>query len=114
MEHDNATVANDARLARHGGWLWISAGVLAALIVVQGAGLLDRPAAAGMVSNKGGYVIMTTKAGSDEIAVLIDERNETLLVYTVENRRRVTLQDRQSLPEMFTRARQQAGHPPRP
>ena len=37
-----------------GGWLWISAGVLAALVVVQGAGLLDRPALAEMVSERSG------------------------------------------------------------
>ncbi|MCC5822796.1 MAG: hypothetical protein LAT64_05285 [Phycisphaerales bacterium] len=114
MEHDHTAVATDARVSQRGGWLWISAGVLAALTVVQGAGLLDRPASAEMVSNKGGYAIMTTRAGSNEIAVLIDERNETLMVYSVENRRRVVLQDRQSLPEMFNRARLQAGHPARP
>ena len=108
------TTTNESGHGARGGWLWVSAGVLAALVVVQGAGLLDRAASAEMVSNKSGYAIMTTDGGSEEIAVVIDERNETLLVYSIENRRRVVLQDRQSLPEMFTRARQQAGHPARP
>lgn len=99
---------------RQGGWLWVSAGVMAALVVVQGAGLLDRPAKAEMVTDKGGYVLMTTNGGSTEIMLMIDERNETLLVYDVENQRRVILQDRQALPDLFNRARMQAGFPARP
>lgn len=99
---------------RSGNWLWVSAGVLAALVVVQGAGLLDRTAKAEMVADKGGYVLMTTEGGSDEMMLVIDERNETLMVYKVENQRRVELQDRQVLPDLFNRARAQAGYPARP
>lgn len=100
--------------ARAGGWLWVSAGVMAALVVVQGAGLLDRTASAEMVTSKGGYVMMSTDGGSEDILALIDERNETLLIYNVENRRQVVLQDRQSLPDLFVRARQAGGFPARP
>ena len=104
----------EASPAARGNWLWVSAGVLAALIVVQGAGLLDRTARAEMVADKGGYVMMTTEGGSTEVMLLIDERNETLLVYDVENQRRVVLEDRQALPDLFNRARVQAGFPARP
>ncbi len=100
--------------ARQAGWLWISAGVLAALTLVQGAGLLDRPARAEMVSEKSGYVLMTTSGGTDQILAVLDERNESIMIYAVANRRQLVLQDRQSLPEMFVRARANAGLPPRP
>lgn len=113
-QHDNiAAVAETGREGR-GQWLWVSAGVMAALVVVQGAGLLDRPAIAEMTASAGGYTIMTTDGGSNEVGLVIDERNETLLVYSVKNRREVRLENRQSLPELFTRARAQAGHPARP
>jgi hypothetical protein len=36
------------------------------------------------------------------------------MIYSVANRRQILLQDRQSLPEMFVRARANAGLPPRP
>jgi hypothetical protein len=103
-----------AQPARHAGWLWISAGVLAALTLIQGAGLLDRPAMAEMVAEKSGYVVMTTDGGTNQILAVLDERNEALMIYSVANRRQILLQDRQSLPEMFVRARANAGLPPRP
>lgn len=96
------------------GWLWVSAGVLAALTIVQGSGLLDRPAYADMASDTSGYTIMTTDGGTDEIVVLIDDRQETLMVYRHQNRERLQLLDREPLPELFTRARAAAGLPPRP
>lgn len=105
----------DARpTAHHGGWLWVSAGVLAALTIVQGAGLLDRPAYAEMTSRAGSYVAMTTDGGSDEILVVIDDRNEYLLVYRNENRQRLSLAAREALPDLFTRARARSGLPARP
>lgn len=96
------------------GWLWVSAGVLAALTIVQGAGLIDRPAYAEMTASASGYRLMTTDGGSDELLVVIDDRNETLLVYRQENRQRISLVDRESLPDLFRRARAKAGLPPRP
>ncbi len=109
-----AETAPAAAPARESGWLWISAGVLAAFTLVQGAGLLDRTATAEMVTQKSGYTMMTTSGGSSDVILVLDDRNEALMVYSVENRRQVVLQDRQALPELFQRARQQAGLPPRP
>lgn len=108
---DQAPVAQPSR---HAGWLWISAGVLAALTLIQGAGLLDRPAMAEMVAEKSGYVIMTTDGGSSQILAVLDERNEMIMIYSVANRRQILLQDRQSLPDMFVRARANANLPRRP
>jgi hypothetical protein len=113
-ESPAAETPHAAAPARESGWLWISAGVLAAFTLVQGAGLLDRTATAEMVTQKAGYTMMTTSGGSSDVIVVLDDRNEVLMVYSVENRRQVVLQDRQPLPELFQRARQQAGLPPRP
>ncbi len=99
---------------RQAGWLWVSAGVLAALTLIQGAGLLDRPAMAEMVAEKSGYVVMTTDGGTNQILAVLDERNEMLMIYSVINRRQIQLQDRQALPDMFIRARANAGLPARP
>ncbi len=113
MTEEN-TRHDGSETARSGGWLWISAGVLAALTLVQGAGLLDRTARAEMVSEKSGYAIMTTDGGTDQILVVLDERNEMLMVYSVENRREMILQDRQPIPDMFVQARTQSGARRRP
>lgn len=109
-EPNNDQQTNDAR----GGWLWVSAGVLAALTIVQGAGLLDRPAYADMTATTSAYTITTTDGGADEIVVVIDDRQETLLIYRHRNREQLQLLDREPLPELFTRARANAGLPPRP
>lgn len=97
-----------------GGWMWVSAAVLAGLVVVQGARVLDRPAFAEMVSNASDYAVLTTDGGNDEIVVVIDDRNEMLLVYRNENRQRLALAEREPLPELFQRARARIGLPQRP
>lgn len=110
----NDTAPADAPTDARGSWLWVSAGVLAALTIVQGAGLFDRPAYAEMASSTTAYTVMTTDGGTDEIVVVIDDRQETLLVYRHQNRERLQLLDREPLPELFARARVNAGLPPRP
>lgn len=89
--------------------LMISAVVLAGLVLVQGGALLGGNAArAEMTSSTGDFTMMTTDAGSEEMLVVIDQRREVLLVYFVEQNRRLQLADRQSLPDLFTAARRQA------
>lgn len=114
MKGADMNTERPATPAARGNWMWISAGVMAALVIVQGAGLLDQTARAEMTASIGGYTIMTTDGGSNEVGMVIDARNEVLLVYAVKNRREVRLENRLSLPELFTRARLQAGHPARP
>ena len=105
--HDQQTGVNDGptRQSQRGGWLWVSAGVLAALVLVQGAGLLDRTAHAEMSVLNSSYSLMTTDGGNDEIVVVIDSRQETLMVYRVFNRQRLELLEREDLGALFTRAR---------
>jgi hypothetical protein len=88
-----------------GGWLWVSAGVLAALITVQGAGLLDSPAYAEMTTTSQSYSMMTTDGGTDEVLVVIDSRQESLLIYRVDSTNTLQLYKREQLDTMFTRAR---------
>ena len=90
-----------------GGWLWISAGVLAALILVQGAGMLDSPAMGDMTTTQQSYSMMTTDGGTDEVLVLIDSRQESMLVYRVDSSNTLQLLKREQLDAMFSRARAQ-------
>lgn len=102
---------NNATHTRHtqrtGGWLWVSAGVLAALIVVQGAGLLDTRANAEMAISSGAYAMMTADGGNDEILVVVDSSQESLMVYR-SDRNSVQLLERENLANLFERARARA------
>lgn len=90
--------------------LSITAVLLLALIVLQTVGLPVPSAHAGLVSKTGGYTILTIEGGSgtSEIALVIDDRNEDLLVYSVNQARAVELRARESLPALFTAARAQS------
>lgn len=90
------------------GWLWVSAGVLAALIVVQGAGILDTPAHAEMTSASGSYTMMTTDGGNDELLFVVDSGHESLLVYRTDRSQGMQLLEREDLAGLFTRARARA------
>ncbi|KAA0214001.1 MAG: hypothetical protein DYG94_02975 [Leptolyngbya sp. PLA3] len=90
--------------------LSITAIALLALIVLQTVGLPVPSAQGGLVSKTGGYTLLTIESGSGaaEIALVIDDRNEDLLVYSVNQARAVDLVTRESLPELFTSARAQS------
>ena len=90
------------------GWLWLSASVLAALIVVQGAGMLDTPAHAEMTSTSGAYTLMTTDGGNDEILVVVDSSQESLMVYKSDRNQGLQLLEREDLTGVFARARARA------
>lgn len=90
------------------GWLWVSAGVLAALIVVQGAGILDTPAHAEMTSASGSYTMMTTDGGNDELLFVVDSGQESLLVYKTDRSQGMQLLEREDLAGLFARARARA------
>lgn len=95
--------------SRSGGWLWVSAGVLSALIVVQGAGLMDSPARAEMSSSSGSYTMMTTNSssGTEEQLYVVDSGQETLMVYKTD-RQGTHLLEREDLAALFARARARA------
>ncbi len=93
--------------SRQGGWLWISAAVLGSLILVQGAGLFDSSAHADMTVTNQSYSMMTTDGGTDEVLVVIDSRQESLLVYRVDSGNKMQLHRRESLDALFANARAQ-------
>lgn len=95
-------------VSRRGGWLWVSAGVLAALTLVQGAGLLDSAASAEMAISSGAYSMITTDGGNDEILAIVDSSQESLLIYRSTNAGAVHLLDREDLAALFERARARA------
>jgi len=105
---DTAAQHQPSQQARQPGWLWVSAGVLAALIVVQGAGLFESKAYAEMATTNASYSMMTTDGGNDEILVVVDSRQESLLVYRTMNNTSLKLLDREDLSSLFSRARARA------
>lgn len=90
------------------GWLWVSAGILAALIVVQGGGFFESVARAEMSTTSGTFSIMTTDGGNDEILVVADSRQESLMVYRTVNGNTLQMIEREELSSLFSRARARA------
>lgn len=85
--------------------LWVTAGALGALAASQAVQLLESDARAELVSSAGAYTLMTAEGTTDEILLVIDERQELLLVYRVENQNAVELYQRYELARIFTDAR---------
>lgn len=85
--------------------LWASAIVVLALILTQSSRLVGNAARAEMVHGAGGYTIMTVDGGTDEVLVILDNRNEEMFVYRVENQAAVDLKERVSLTRLFSDAR---------
>ena len=93
--------------------LWASAFVIGAMIITQ-AGRLPGSAAHGeTVDNQGDYTILTAQTGLGqevdprEALFVIDNRDQVLLVYEVEDAQRQTmfLRARESLPNLLAVAR---------
>lgn len=97
-----------SKIRQPAGWLWVSAGVLAGLIVVQGGGLFESAAHAEMAVSNGSYTMMTTDGGNDDILVVVDSRQESLMVYRTFNKNEVRLIEREELSGLFSRARARA------
>lgn len=94
--------------------LWASAFVIAAMVITQAGKLPGQTAFAEMASSRGDYSVMTTNSGRggdsdpNELVYVIDNRDQVILVYEVEDARRggVVLRDGWNLNLMFNRARQ--------
>jgi hypothetical protein len=94
--------------------LWASAFVILALIIMQAGRMQGNAAYAEVVADRGSYTLMTADSGRggdedpDEILYVIDSREQTLLVYEVEDARKkqVIFREGQPLDQLFQRARQ--------
>ena len=94
--------------------LWITAIALSALLIVQlghrlGAGPVVQSALAEMVASVGDYSIMTTDGGNEELLFVLDNRNEQLMVYRVDQQRVLSLIAREKLSDVFASARNKLG-----
>ncbi len=93
--------------------LWASALVIAALTIVQAGRLPSQPAHGEMTASRADYTIRTTNSGRggdvdpDELLYVIDNRDQVLMVYEIEDARRgqIILRDGGSLDLLFRRAR---------
>ncbi|MEM7754793.1 MAG: hypothetical protein AAF297_04055 [Planctomycetota bacterium] len=84
-------------------------GLLVAL-VLQAMTPWTPTARAEMTVKADGYAAMSTRASNEEIMWVVDDATQTLFVYGIApNNREVLFLDRQSLPELFSAARAQAG-----
>jgi len=107
METSETTKAGFSLSAPHA-VLWLSAFLLAAIVLLQMGNRFGSTAQAEMVGQRNNMTVMTTDGGTQELCFVIDGTPETLFVYEVDGGRRVDLLDRQSLPEMFRAARASA------
>lgn len=89
-------------------WITLIALIGVVFLLSRVAMVTDQPAYAEMVVSDAGYTMMTTDGGSDEILVLVDSRDESILVYRVGASGGLDLLERESLAGIFTRARAQA------
>lgn len=93
--------------------LWVTAIALAALVVVQlgrgGSAAFEQQALAEMVASVGDYSVMTTDGGNEELLFVLDNRNEQLMVYKVDQQRSMVLLAREELDGVFASARSKLG-----
>ena len=91
--------------------LWASAIMLVALVIIQAGKLPENSAHAGQAITEGSYTLMTAKKGRgqdadpEELLYIIDNRNESLLVYEVPDSRKnsMVLVESGSLRNLFLR-----------
>ncbi len=108
-----STLGDDQRGPVRSDWSigssWVTLGVLVlAVVILSRVGMVtNSPAMAEMVISDAGYTMMTTNGGNDEILVLVDSREETVLVYRVDQTGGLMLLESESLSGVFTRARAQ-------
>ncbi len=89
--------------------LWASAFVILAVLIFQAGRINNNPAQAEMVSRVGEYTLMTTDGGNEEVIVVIDNRNEDLLIYKVLQQKELNLFQKIDLDRLFADAKRAAG-----
>ena len=69
----------------------------------------EQQALAEMVASVGDYSIMTTNGGNEELLFVLDNRNEQLLVYKVDQQKALLMLAREELDNVFSSARSKLG-----
>lgn len=103
----------DRTNASHRRILMVAAAAMASLLALHAVGHAPplgggSTARAGMVSQAGQHTIMTADASNEDLLLVLDERNEELLVYRTDASKGVQLFQRLRLPEVFIDARARA------
>ncbi len=87
-------------------WLLASALVFGGLLVAQLGRLTGgTPAYADLVNQGNDFGILTSISTGDDLVVVLDQRNEELLVYTPYNQRAIEFKARHSLKDLFVAGR---------
>jgi hypothetical protein len=60
-----------------------------------------------MTTTSQSYAMMTTDGGTDEVLVVVDSRQESLMIYRVDSSNQLQLYKREQLGPLFSRARAQ-------
>ena len=89
--------------------LWASAFILAGMLIIQAGRMAGNAAHADMTATDGAYTLMTTSAGTgddaspNEVLFVIDNNDQVLLVYEIENAQtgRMFLRDGGDLDNLF-------------
>lgn len=85
-------------------WLWCSAIILTALIIVQAGRIapsLLPEARADLVAGVAGYTTLTLNSQSEDILLVLDGRGEQVFLYRILNQRQLELIGRQDLNQLF-------------
>lgn len=89
--------------------LWISAGILAALLGAET--LIGAPpmgggsAHGGMVSQRGQHTVMTAESSNEDLLLVLDGRSEHVFVYRTTQQNGIQLFQKLSLPQVFLDAK---------
>jgi hypothetical protein len=98
--------------------LWLSAGVLLGLVLFRSDPLsFGEPifknrgdkSHAGMIGQAGPFTLMTSTASNEELFIVVDGRDEQMMVYKVENGNAANLLQKASLPRLFLEAKSRSG-----
>lgn len=89
--------------------LWASAFVVFALVLSNAGRLGESQARAEMIASVGEYRLMTTDGGNEEVVLVLDNRNEDLLVYKVKDQTKLELFQKLEIDRVFTDGRRAAG-----
>lgn len=93
---------------------WVTVGLLMLVVFMLSrvVGVMDNTAYAEMAVSENGYTMMTTDGGTDEVLVVVDSREEMIMVYRVApasgKQGGVEMLDREALSGLFQRARARA------
>jgi len=94
-------MASKTRLNSSAAVLWASAFVITGMIILQAGRHATNAAYAEMANTAAGYTLLTTDGGTgdvppDELLYVIDNRDEVMMLYEIENAQKRTIALRQS------------------